>query len=77
MDELYPTGFATTVQVGGPTEGLEGASRPGHFAGVATVVTKLVAITQPDRAYFGRKDAKQLAIVRRLVTDLNLPSRCG
>jgi pantoate--beta-alanine ligase len=71
--ELYPPGFATTVAVAGMTERLEGAARPGHFSGVTTVVTKLFAITQPDRAYFGQKDAQQVAVLRRLVTDLNLP----
>lgn len=73
VGELYTPGFATKVQVAGPAERLEGTNRPEHFAGVATVVTKLFAITLPDRAYFGQKDAQQVAIVRRLVTDLNLP----
>ena len=73
VEELYPPGFATAVEVGGPTEPLEGAARPGHFRGVATVVTKLFTITAPTQAYFGQKDAQQLAVLRRLVADLNLP----
>ncbi|MDP9385742.1 MAG: pantoate--beta-alanine ligase [Actinomycetota bacterium] len=75
-EEIYPPGFATVVQVGGPAETLEGAERgPGHFAGVATVVTKLLAIVAPDVVLFGQKDAQQLAVIRRLVGDLNLPVR--
>lgn len=73
VDELYPPGYATTVTVAGATERFEGALRPGHFTGVATVVTKFFAITQPDRTYFGQKDAQQVAVVRRFITDLNLP----
>jgi len=74
--ELYPPGFATTVAVGGPAEGLEGAHRgAAHFDGVATVVLKLLLIVAPDAAYFGQKDAQQLAVVRRLATDLALPTR--
>lgn len=69
----YPTPPATTVRVSGLTEVLEGASRPGHFDGVATVVTKLFALAGPCRAYFGEKDFQQLAVVRRLVADLCLP----
>jgi pantoate--beta-alanine ligase len=73
-DEVYPPGFCTWVEVKGPlAERLEGESRPGHFLGVATVVTKLFNIVQPHRAYFGEKDAQQLRIVRRMVEDLNLP----
>jgi pantoate--beta-alanine ligase len=70
--EMYPEGFQTFVEVEGVTRRLEGASRPGHFRGVATVVLKLFEIVRPDRAYFGRKDAQQLAVVRRMVRDLNL-----
>jgi pantoate--beta-alanine ligase len=72
-DEVYPEGFATTVTVAGITAPLEGAHRPGHFAGVATVVAKLLGMTQADRAYFGQKDWQQLAVVRRMAADLNLP----
>ena len=70
---MYPEGFATQVRVAGLTETLCGASRPHHFGGVATVVTKLLALVAPDRAYFGRKDAQQLAVIERLVQDLDLP----
>ncbi len=74
VDELYPPGFTTAVEVkGGVTELLEGAARPGHFNGVTTVVAKLLGIIGPDRAYFGRKDAQQLIVVRRMVADLDLP----
>jgi pantoate--beta-alanine ligase len=70
-DELYPEGFGTWVV---PDEtGAEGASRPGHFRGVATVCVKLFNIVQPERAYFGRKDAQQVAVIRRVVRDLNVP----
>lgn len=76
VEEIYPDGCATTVHVAGPAEGLEGAQRgPGHFDGVATVVTALLSIVAPDVAYFGRKDAQQVAVVRRLVADLHLPVR--
>ncbi len=73
--EMYPVGFATTVSVTGPiAETLEGAERGrGHFDGVATVVTKLLLATLPDRAYFGAKDAQQVAVIRRFVADLGLP----
>ncbi|HEX2116043.1 MAG TPA: pantoate--beta-alanine ligase [Alphaproteobacteria bacterium] len=71
--EMYPQGFATTVTVAGLTDGLCGPHRPGHFAGVATVVTKLLTQTAPDAAFFGEKDFQQLQIIRRLVRDLNLP----
>jgi pantoate--beta-alanine ligase len=76
VQEVYPDGFATTVSVAGITETLEGAQRgPEHFAAVATVVTKLLNIARPDVAFFGQKDAQQLAVVRRLVRDLDLPAR--
>jgi pantoate--beta-alanine ligase len=69
---MYPPEASTRVRVGGVTDSLEGAARPGHFEGVATVVTKLLAAVQPDRAYFGQKDAQQVAVVKRLVADLDL-----
>ncbi len=76
VEEVYPPGFATGVEVGGVSEHLEGAARgPEHFRGVATVVTKLLCMVMPDVAYFGRKDAQQLVLIRRLVGDLNLPVR--
>lgn len=72
--EVYPPGFATRVTVEGAlTRGLCGASRPGHFAGVATVVAKLFASCEPDLAVFGQKDAQQAAVIRRMTADLNLP----
>ena len=71
-EEVYPPGFAANVQVTGVAEPLEGAMRPGHFDGVATVVTKLFGMTLADRAYFGQKDWQQLRVVNRLVRDLNL-----
>ncbi len=70
--EVYPPGFVSSVSVGGVSGPLEGALRPGHFDGVATVVTKLFGMTMADRAYFGQKDWQQLAVVKRLVRDLNL-----
>ena len=70
--EMYPTGHATWVAVEGAAEGLEGAFRPGHFRGVATVCTKLFAIIEPDVAYFGQKDAQQVAVLDQVVRDLNL-----
>ena len=71
-DEIYPQGFGTTITVDGPTRVLEGAARPDHFAGVATVVAKLLIACRPDRAVFGQKDAQQVAVIRRLVRDLHL-----
>jgi pantoate--beta-alanine ligase len=71
--EMYPNGAATTVRVAGLTDTLCGASRPGHFDGVTTVVAKLFSIVGPCNAYFGRKDAQQLAVVRRMAADLHLP----
>jgi pantoate--beta-alanine ligase len=69
--EMYPPGAVTTVEVGGLSERLDGASRPGHFRGVATVVTKLLHIVKPDKGYFGQKDAVQVAVLRQMVRDLN------
>jgi len=73
QNEMYPERIMTSVSVTGISEPLEGASRPSHFAGVATVVTKLFAIVGPCRVYFGEKDFQQLAVIRRLVSDLSLP----
>ncbi len=73
-EDIYPPGFACYVDpTGSLVERLEGASRPGHFRGVATVVTKLFQIIRPQRAYFGQKDAQQVAVIRRLIADLYIP----
>src|SRR6185437_10192839 len=71
QDEMYPPGFATWIDV--DDTGAEGAARPGHFRGVATVCVKLFNIVRPQRAYFGQKDAQQVGVIRRVVRDLNLP----
>jgi pantoate--beta-alanine ligase len=70
-EEMYPAGAVTTVTVAGVGDRLDGASRPGHFTGVATVVAKLFHVVGPQRAYFGQKDAAQLAVLRQMVRDLN------
>ncbi len=75
VEELYPPGAATFVEVEGLGNRLDGASRPGHFRGVATVVAKLLIATEADLAFFGQKDAAQVAVLRRMVADLRLPGR--
>jgi pantoate--beta-alanine ligase len=75
LDEVYPPGFETVVRLGALSEKLEGAHRPGHFDGVATVVTILLTLAGAEQAYFGQKDAQQLLIVRRLVEDLGIATR--
>jgi pantoate--beta-alanine ligase len=72
IDEMYPTGYQTWVEVEEVSRGLEGKHRPGHFRGVATVCLKLFNITRPRRAYFGQKDAQQLAVLRQMVRDLDV-----
>ncbi|MGD0121876.1 MAG: pantoate--beta-alanine ligase [Candidatus Limnocylindrales bacterium] len=72
VEEVYPAGFQTTVRVGGLTEPLEGAARPGHFEGVTTVVAILLGLAGAERAYFGQKDAQQLLVVRRMASDLGI-----
>lgn len=73
-EEMYPPGFISYVDLRGPlTEEVEGTSRPGHFRGVATVVLKLFQLVQPHHTYFGQKDAQQVAVISRMVTDFNLP----
>jgi len=72
-EEMYPAGASTIVEVEGISDRLDGVSRPGHFRGVATVVAKIFHIVGPDRAFFGQKDAAQVAVLRRMVRDLNFP----
>jgi len=72
VEEMYPPGISTWVDVEGVTKRLEGAARPGHFRGVATVVAKLFNIVEPSKAYFGQKDAQQVVVIQKMVTELNM-----
>jgi pantoate--beta-alanine ligase len=73
VEQIYPPGFSTYVQVREVTKRLEGEVRPGHFEGVATIVAKLFNLVQPHRAYFGQKDAQQVVVIKKMVSDLNFP----